>query len=366
MRNSGRPYIITLIMMVLCLAVKLFSLNDDTVETYYSRAFYQSLSSFFRMVFGSIPFSVGDLLYGLLFLFLLFLVIKFVFRVIRCGIRRPTSAQLYKKTNRFLQIILAIYFVFNILWGLNYNRVPVGEQLNYAVQDTTLADLKALNLWLVEKVNEEKQLSLAQKFDLQNFDFLRKESAIAYERLQAHSKISSIGTLSLKPTLYSWVANSSGYTGYYNPFTGEAQVNEENPFYELPFVSCHEIAHQLGYAKEMEANFVGFLACMQSDNHLFRYSAYKAMLSYSMGDLGPADFRFYIKIFKSLSPEVRADIRLSRRLRNSNSRLLQPFVMGIYEKYLWSNEQPTGLLSYNEVTSLMIGYYKISRYKVFY
>ena len=84
-----------------------------------------------------------------------------------------------------------------------------------------------------------------------------------------------------------------------------------------------------------------------------------------MGDLGPADFRFYIKIYKSLSPAVRADIRLSRRIRSRQSQLLQPFVMGIYEKYLWSNEQPSGLLSYNEVTSLMIGYFKINRYKSF-
>ena len=365
MKNSRRPYIITLIMIVLCLAVKLFSINDLLVEGYYSKAFYQSLSGFFRKVFGFVPFSVGDLLYGLLFLFLLFLVIKFLYKLVRGRLRRLTASLFYQKANRFLQIILAIYFVFNILWGLNYNRVPVGEQLNYAVQDTTLADLKALNLWLVQKVNEEKELSLAQKFDIQDFDFLRRESAVAYQSLQKHSVISALGTLSLKPTLYSWVANSSGYTGYYNPFTGEAQVNEDNPFYELPFVSCHEIAHQLGYAKEMEANFVGFLACMQSDNHLFRYSAYKAMLSYSMGDLGPADFRFYIKIYKSLSPAVRADIRLSRRIRSRQSQLLQPFVMGIYEKYLWSNEQPSGLLSYNEVTSLMIGYFKINRYKSF-
>ena len=300
MKNRARPYIITLIMIVLCLGLKLFSLNASLVETYYSKSFYQSLSGFFRKIFGFIPFSVGDLLYGLLFLLLLFLVIKFIYRLIRGRLRRPTFPQFYKKSNRFIQIILAIYFAFNILWGLNYNRVAAGEQFNYIVKDTTLADLKALNLWLVKKVNEEKELSLAQKFDVQDFYFLRKESALAYERLQAHSKIAKIVKSSLKPTLYSWVANSSGYTGYYNPFTGEAQVNEENPFYELPFVSCHEIAHQLGYAKEMEANFVGFLACMQSDNHLFKYSAYKAMLSYSMADLGPADFRFYLKIYKSL------------------------------------------------------------------
>jgi hypothetical protein len=74
--------------------------------------------------------------------------------------------------------------------------------------------------------------------------------------------------------LWGWLGNYVGFTGYYNPFTGEAQVNTTVPKFLQPFTASHEVAHQLGYAKEMEANFVGYLAASHSTDTLFRYSVY--------------------------------------------------------------------------------------------
>ncbi len=64
--------------------------------------------------------------------------------------------------------------------------------------------------------------------------------------------------------MYSYLGNYLGFTGYYNPFTGEAQVNTTVPLFVQPFTTCHEIGHQLGYAKENEANFAGYLAAKSS------------------------------------------------------------------------------------------------------
>ena len=56
------------------------------------------------------------------------------------------------------------------------------------------------------------------------------------------------------------------FLGYYNPFTGEAQVNTNVPAFVIPFTTCHEMAHQIGYASESEASFVGFLVIRNSNN----------------------------------------------------------------------------------------------------
>ena len=51
---------------------------------------------------------------------------------------------------------------------------------------------------------------------------------------------------SIKPSLYSYAGNVLGFEGYYNPFSGEGQVNTTVPVFEQPFVACHEIGHQVG------------------------------------------------------------------------------------------------------------------------
>ena len=103
----------------------------------------------------------------------------------------------------------------------------------------------------------------------------------AYENLAKETPLIKYSFRSVKPSLFSYLGNYLGYTGYYNPFTGEAQVNTTTPLFVQPFTTCHEIGHQLGYAKENEANFAGFLAARYSDNPAFRYSMYFDMYAYT-------------------------------------------------------------------------------------
>ena len=60
-----------------------------------------------------------------------------------------------------------------------------------------------------------------------------------------------------------------GFAGYLNPFSGEAQVNDNTPLLGTAFTTCHEMAHQLGYAPEKEANFIGYLACISNEDPIF-------------------------------------------------------------------------------------------------
>ena len=36
--------------------------------------------------------------------------------------------------------------------------------------------------------------------------------------------------------------------------------------YNLPFTTCHELSHLRGFMQEEEANFIGFLACVNADD----------------------------------------------------------------------------------------------------
>ncbi len=73
--------------------------------------------------------------------------------------------------------------------------------------------------------------------------------------------------------------------GYYFPFSMEANYNDVMHILNIPATMCHELAHLRGYIYEDEANLIGYLACVQSDNDFFRYAGNLSVLNYLYNDL---------------------------------------------------------------------------------
>ena len=82
-------------------------------------------------------------------------------------------------------------------------------------------------------------------------------------------------------------------------------MNTTIPRFVQPFTTCHEIGHQLGYAKEEEANFCGFLATKSSSDPAFKYSVYVDIYLYAASALYMMDSTAFIPYRESLKPEVR-------------------------------------------------------------
>ena len=163
---------------------------------------------------------------------------------------------------------------------------------------------------------------------------------------------------SLKPSLFSYLGNYFGFQGYYNPFSGEGQVNTTIPRFLEPFVSAHEVAHQLGYAKENEANFVAFIACRFYPNPTFRYSMYFDMYLYAVTELGRKDSLLARSYFEKLNPQAKKDIEDYKDFLRRNRNPVEPVISWIYDGYLQANDQPEGKRAYNQVVAFLIAYYK--------
>jgi len=346
---------ITGALLLLALLVKWYSASASRVEGGYSNGFYPPFARFFRGIFGWLPFSFGDILYGLLVLFVIWRLVRGVIRLFR---KRVSWKAFGLGCLKMLAIILAVYIYFNISWGINYNRKGIADQLNLQMQQYSNADLQNLNGMLVEKVN-------AAKASLVNSNAVYPTSKALFARVRsAYAKLDSIypflqyHTVSLKPSMWGWLGNYTGFTGYYNPFTGEAQVNTTVPKFLQPYICCHEVGHQLGYAKEMEANFVGYLAAAASDDTLFHYSVYLDLFFYSNRNLYSLDSVAARSYSKQLSPAVKADIAEWKAFARRHKNPIEPVIRWIYGKYLQSNQQPQGVLAYDEVTSFLIAYYK--------
>ena len=122
--------------------------------------------------------------------------------------------------------------------------------------------------------------------------------------------------------------NYLGTSGYYNPFTSEAQINYQMPVFERPFVACHEMSHQMGYGAEDEANFAGFLAGIGSHDRLLRYSAYQLAVDEFMHALYYRDSLANKELKPRISPAVHNDFKTERKYwRSYQSKA------GIYQQY---------------------------------
>lgn len=73
--------------------------------------------------------------------------------------------------------------------------------------------------------------------------------------------------------------------GYYFPFSMEANYNDVMYILNIPATMCHELAHLRGFIYEDEANFVAYLACVESDDIFFQYAGYLSVLTYLYNDM---------------------------------------------------------------------------------
>ncbi len=147
------------------------------------------------------------------------------------------------------------------------------------------------------------------------------------------------------------------FTGFFFPFTGEANVNTDFPPALFASTVAHELSHQRGVAKEQEANFVAVLASLRSGDADFCYSA--ALLAYvHLGNaLCSADRAAWERVYAALGENVRRDLALNNAYWRQFETPVQSVSNTVYEGFLHSYDQTLGLKSYGACVDLLVNYY---------
>ena len=351
MKKLSVYQILSLLLVVQLLLVKVISFFPNLIEHYYSNGIYPFISKIFRTVFGWIPFSMGDLLY-----FFIGLILSIgIFKWIKSNFKN-TKKQLFK----FGAYLSVFYFLFHILWALNYHRNSLYttlklEEKPYSLSELTRAtnhlldNLKKIQLQLVENDTLPVILPYSKTEILKKTEFAYQALADDYPQYQ-YKKIS------LKKSLFSLPLSYMGFSGYLNPLSGEAHVNSKVPKIKLPAISCHEVAHQLGIAAESEANFIGFLAATKSTDKNFNYAGYIAALRYSIGTIHHRDSLVAKKIIKEIPIGILKNIEESKEFWESYQNDLEPLFKLFYDNYLKANQQKDGMKSYSKMVDLLVAY----------
>ncbi len=345
--------ILTCLLPVQLVVVQLLTFFPEFVEKYYSSTVYPAISITFRYIFGWLPFSVGDLFYSLCIL----LILRFIY--FSFTKKSWQKRELLWSMGATLSVMV---FLFYALWGLNYARnnlyTRMELQKNEKSEEALLEYTSLLNIKITalhRQLTSNDTLPVVVPYTKNEIFAMVPE---AYIPLSEKFPYLAYSPVSLKKSLLSLPLTYMGFSGYLNPFTGEAQVDYLIPEVALPVTCAHEIAHQIGIGFESEANFIGFLASVHHHDAYIQYSAYVMAYRYALFDLARTNtdlFEEYVeKTPKGIIKNIQEIENFWLRYDNKSEAYFKAF----YEGYLRMNNQEDGLRSYSKMTDLLMAYTK--------
>lgn len=306
----------------------------------YNRQVFQPYQLIRNKVLGHIPFSIGDFIYFFWGFGLLAGLISAIYYLVY--IKKYKHALLYAVL-KALSGLASLYIVFMLGWGGNYYKEPLSDYWQLDEKQWNSKSLVEFDKYLVSKLNET-----APSYKDYSFGDITDKAKAAYA---ANTDCYHGGNgLRIKPSLYGNFLQYMGVQGYYNPFTGEGQVNKDEPAFMLPYVVCHEMAHQAGIGAEDDANLLAYAVSVGMKDSSFLYSAYFNVWLYTHIQLKMRDTVAANAIKKELNPISLAHLDVLRALRKKYRSAFGGYTGDIYNQYLKLNNQKDGIETYDKVT----------------
>jgi hypothetical protein len=167
----------------------------------------------------------------------------------------------------------------------------------------------------------------------------------------------TIDKLNIKGSLISLPLSYMGFGGYLNPFTLEAQYNTKVPGYKYPTLIAHEMAHQLGFAKENEANFIACFVNMNSDDLKLKYAGFSYALRFCLNEIYRRSPEEFERLKQTLNIGILKNLAEIQEFWSSYKNPLEPLFKSFYGNFLKVNNQPEGIKSYSYVVALLVNYF---------
>lgn len=273
-------------------------------DAYIRKVFPLWVNTYGRLT-GLVSFSVGEIMLGMAVLLTVFAVVLgiVVFILKLAGRSRKDGSGQKNISSRgrisqaviefagrfyvvFAWIVLVVCLVMTLNCFILYHASTFSEQYFGEAEDSyTMDELLKLRNFVVEECNR-----LSKEMDREDdgtviFPGDMKQQAIEAMKLLGQTYDRLDGYYPRPKPLYTSDFFCQQYMcGYYFPFSMEANYNDVMYIMNKPATMCHELAHLRGYIYEDEANFISFLACVQSGNKVFEYAGYLSVLNYLDND----------------------------------------------------------------------------------
>lgn len=321
-------------------------LPRQAVERAYSRGLYPIVQPRLTALSNTTPFAWFD---AVVLLAACAIVVLWTVRLRR---RKksivPTLGALAVET---AAIAAVLYLWFLGAWGLNYQRQPLREQLDFREDRITRDALRELAIRTVDSLNALHRDAHAAGWP----EPAATPAALQPAFVRAQRDLALPWTPQAarpKRTLLNFYFTRVSIDGMTDPFFLETLTNETLLPFERAATIAHEWSHLAGYADESEANFVGWLVCMRGTAPM-QYSGWLSLYGTVVNALPRSDRD---DIAQRLEEGPRHDLRaISERIRRHAIPAASRAGYALYDRFLKANRVEAGVRSYGEVLRLLLG-----------
>lgn len=330
------------------------------VEAVYSRGLFVGIRWLLDHTLGYLPFPVVEVAFTAL-------LVWGVFRVVKTLARK--GEHIRQKLGRLLRGALAagsiFVFAFNVLWGFNYQRVPVAQTLGLIIQNPDSVQIDAAFAHATSKmVQARAAIPHATDSTLQanilptDFETAIRQDLATVLRTDGYPVPSAVRGRLLWPKglLRYW-----GPIGIYIPFTGEGTVDGSLHPAQLPATLAHEMGHGYGFADEGTCNFYAWRACTQSANPLFRYSGWLSYWCYVAYEYALRHRLPTRSLRDSLPTGIRSDLAEMDRIRQQYEGAASRFGTQFNNIYLKAQGVKEGTDNYDLMVLLVMAWERNQR-----
>ena len=323
-------------------------------------------------VTGLFSFSVGE--------WMLYLAVVLTFLLAAGGMiygifKKKLRPSFLKACRRYALFYYWVFGIVCVIMTLNcfllYQASPITERYRIGEGEKEaygLEEIAALRDHVVEQANR-----LAPLFERDARGYLIYEGDLEEE---AKAQMKRLGETfdnlkgyypSPKPLFLSGFYSQQYIMGDYFPFSMEANFNRQMYITNMPVTMCHELSHLKGFILEDEANFIGYLACVDSQDLLFEYSAYLSVIGYLDRDFIKAigeDRDVYLA-----HPQISQQVALDRKFLTQEAwdavekkavlrtETVKQAADTFLDTTLTLNGVQDGTISYSRVVKLLLKYY---------
>ncbi len=338
---------------------KLAANHPDWIERWFSNGLYPVVHGVLGFISSAVPFSIAEfILYALIIGIPLLLIIQ-VYQTVK---KRRAPVQLLRTVISLCIIAGVLINAMYLCWGLNYARPQLKTLLGLDVHERPAGQLIELSHTLADKANELRVHLREDEAGVfiyrTGLNDMLKSIPSAYTALAAKEGLfQNVRIYAPKYVLASEALSWAGISGIFIPFTAESNVNVHEPPLLTPTCAAHECAHAAGIARENEANFVGYLACMASGDMDLQYSAVMLALINCGNQVHALDKEAYRELYARYSDGVKRDLIAYSAYWDAYEGPVQEAMTEMNDGYLKHNQQESGVKSYGEMVDLLLAWY---------
>ncbi len=294
-------------------------------------------------VTGLLPFSLAELLILAAIPILVFSFRKKVFR------------------RTVAYILCTMFLLFQLNEGVYFSRTRFADAAGIRTGNYTDEELAEVCRFLADEVN-----AWAPRVTRDSAGLMKTDAGVSK---RVRSSMQELGKEwpyldgfypRPKPVIFSVALSCMNFTGIYSIFTAEANYNRDMTAYNVPFTMAHELSHLKGVMSEKEANFIGYLSCINSDDPDIHYSGAVMGWIYCGNELHDRNFPLWHEIALEICADANRDMNANNAFWDKYDGPVAETTEQVNDTYLKAGGISEGVKSYDLVVDL-ITKYELSR-----